>query len=248
MAQITVGGTASPGSAPQDSPVLIAGSDSTNVRTIATDGAGRVAVIGGQAAGAAVVANPVLTAGTDGSNVQTVGVNPQNQLKVLSEGQKTSYTAAILGFTPAATATDFAAITGSASKTVRVTKVTVTGLATAVALTDVLAIKRSAANTGGSPTAATIVAHDANDAGASATVQTYGANPTTGTLVGNLGAKKLALGVAATPVPTVEWRPGLQNERAWVLRGTAQVLALNWNNAAVPAGTSLDVEITWTEE
>lgn len=250
MAQITVGGTGSPGAAPQDNPVYVAGSDGTNVRVLTTDSGGRLLVAGAGAAGSAYVGNPVLAAGGDGSNARIIGVNAQNQVFVLTEGQKATYTATAAAFLPVATATDFISIFGSASKTIRVLRVAIGGVATAGTIVDLYMIKRSSANSAGTPTALTAIPHDANDASASAAVNSYAANPTTGSAIGNIGIRKLSLPTAASNivVPMLEWRPGTQNDRAWVLRGAAQGLCLNWNGAAIPAGTSLDVEITWTEE
>jgi hypothetical protein len=246
---VTVGGTAPPGSAPLDNPVVTGGNDGTNVRTFSTDTSGRTVVTGQGAEAAAVAGNPVRAAGTDGSNTRTIGVNPSAQVLVNPEGQDATYTATALGFTPAATATDFISLTGSASKNVRILRVVVSGVATTGTIADLVIVKRSTADTSGTPTTLTAVPHDANDAAATGTAVSYAANPTTGSLIGNIGARKIGLVTAASNIipQTIEYRPGNNLDQTWVLRGVAQVIALNWNGAAVPTGTSLDVEITWKE-
>jgi hypothetical protein len=176
------------------------------------------------------------------SAVGTTGIAAVN-----SEGTKASYSVGIVGFTPAATPTDILGITGSGTKTVRLTRIVIAGIATAAATVEIQLIKRSSASTGGSPTTPTIVAHDSNDASATAVVNQYTANPTTGTLVGTLRAEKLNLG-AAGAAGRIVWDFTTRNSKGLVLRGAAQSLNLNWGGAAVPSGTSLTIDVEFTEE
>ncbi len=166
---------------------------------------------------------------------------------VNTEGTKLSYSVGVIDFLPVATPTDFWNLTGSATKTVRVTRIVISGIATAAASRATQLIKRSTANTGGTPTSLTIPPHDSNDAAATALVQTYAANPTTGTSVGIFGAETLNLG-AAGAAGRIEWNFTTRNSKAGVLRGVAQSLNLNWAAAAVPAGTLLAIQAEWTEE
>ena len=168
---------------------------------------------------------------------------------VNTEGTKKTYSASVVGFTPAATATDFFAITGSATKTVRVTHLQISGVATSGVAVDVVVLKRSTANTGGTPSAVTAVPNDSANGAATASVVTYGANPTTGTLVGNVRSAKVGIGTSTSVNITEQpWQFGIFNGQAIVLRGVNEVLAMNWNGAAVGAGMSLDIDIEWTEE
>lgn len=173
------------------------------------------------------------------------------------DGQKASYSAAKLGLVPASSATDIFTITGSSSKTVRITRIEIGGTTTSAtpAALDIVLLKRSTANTSGTSTAPTIVPHDINDAAATATVLAYTANPTTGTLVGNLRNQKLMLMLAtytATDFPMNDkliWDFGNRaGERAIVLRGTGDVLAINLNAVTATATASLDIAIEFTEE
>jgi hypothetical protein len=167
---------------------------------------------------------------------------------VSTEGVRQTYSAGTLGFTPVATPTDFLAIVGSGTKTVRVLRISISGFATSAITEDIVLIKRSSANSGSTPVDLTAVPHDANDSAATAVIRTYTAsNPTTGTAVGNVRAQKLNLG-ATGAAGSIVWDFTRNNDQAIVLRGTTQYLVLNWNGAAVPSGTTLDFDVEWSEE
>ena len=70
------------------------------------------------------------------------------------DGGKATCSAAKIGLVPASSATDVFTITGSATKTVRVTRIEITATTTAAtpAALDVLLLKRSTANSGGTST------------------------------------------------------------------------------------------------
>ena len=167
---------------------------------------------------------------------------------VNTEGTKASYSTSTLAFTPAATATDFFTIAGSGTKTIRVTRISISGIATSGASNDIQLVKRTAANTGGTASNPTICQHDSNDAAATATVSLYSANPSgLGTGAGSPRGQKLNLG-AAGAAGVIVWDFTMRNSKGIVLRSASQLLALNWNGASVPSGTSIDLDIEWTEE
>jgi putative NADPH-quinone reductase len=89
---------------------------------------------------------------------------------------------------------------------------------------------------------------DSTDTAASATVLQYTANPTTGTPVGTISQDKAAI-TTTTGAPQFYFEDfGLRGGvREIVLRGTAQVLAVNLNAASI-AGIACDAEVEWTEE
>jgi hypothetical protein len=164
------------------------------------------------------------------------------------DGVKQTYSAVINNLAVAATPTDIFTITGSNSKTIRVTKIEIDATRTTAGSVDALLIKRSTANTGGTSAAATAVPHDSNNAAASATVLSYTANPTLGTAVGTLRTTKMFIATTTTAgAEHVEWDFGNRPGQAIVLRGTSQVLAINLNSVAV-AGSSFDIYVEWTEE
>ncbi len=165
------------------------------------------------------------------------------------EGTKNTYASVSVGFTPAATATDFYQLVGSGSKTVRIEQVKVCGVATGASVADVILIKRTTADSGGTQAQPALGQHDSADVAPTAVVNTYSVNPAgLGTGV-SLRATKLNMGAAAGgPAGCETWNFGTFNEKGLVLRGTAQSMNLNWNGATVPSGTLLDVWVDWTEE
>lgn len=172
----------------------------------------------------------------------------QTVVSVPNDGVKTTYSTGIMGIAPALTPTDIFTITGSASKTIRVLTLAISGIKTTAAQTDILAVKRSTANSGGTSAAATAVPHDSNNAAATATVLSYTANPTLGTLVGNLRSRKVFIPSSATATEggVLVYEFG-QLGQAVVLRGTDQVVAVNLNGVSQTGG-SFNFAAEWTEE
>jgi hypothetical protein len=166
---------------------------------------------------------------------------------VSAEGTKNTYSSASSGVTLAATATDFWELIGSATKTVRVLRITLSGIATAGASPDILLIVRSTADTSGTASQPAITPNDANNAAATAVINLYSANPTLGVAVGTIRAHKLNLGVVGA-AGTLEWKFSDVNDQAIVLRGIAQVLSLNFNGQTVPSGTLIDIECEFVED
>jgi hypothetical protein len=165
-----------------------------------------------------------------------------------SEGTKRTYSVGTGGFTPAATATDFFTIVGSATTTVRVTRISIWGFATSAITEEILLIIRTTADLTGTASQPTIAQHDQNDAAATAVANLYSVNPgTLGSSGGVLRQSKLNCG-ATGAAGQIVWDFGLRNAKAIVLRGVAQCLALNYNGAAVPSGMKLSIEVEFTEE
>lgn len=163
------------------------------------------------------------------------------------DGYKATYSAAATAFAPAASATDVFTITGSASKTIRVTKIEMSATQTTAGNNEVLLVKRSTANSGGTSATPTIVPHDSSSAAGTAVVRSYTANPTTGTLVGAVASVKMFVSTTATENQKQIWDFGIRPSQAIVLRGTSQVLAINLN-AATWTGGSISVYLEFTEE
>ena len=109
---------------------------------------------------------------------------------------------------------------------------------------DILLIKRSTANSGGTPTNPAIMQHDSNDAAVTAVVSTYAANPT-----GGYGECGTCAGISyggAGAAGVIVWDFTTRNSKGIVLRGVAQSLNLNFNGQAVPSGMSADVDVEWS--
>jgi hypothetical protein len=162
---------------------------------------------------------------------------------------KQTYSAAISSLTPPATPTDMIVISGSATKTIRVTKVELSITQTVSGTNTFFVILRSSADSGGTSSTITNVSHDSSNAGATAVVKSYTANPTLGTVIGTVRATKIF-----TPIPGTLTTPYIFDftndgiDQGIVLRGTAQQLALNFNGAALPSGLSITCNIDWSEE
>jgi hypothetical protein len=168
--------------------------------------------------------------------------------------ERLTYAAATPSVVPAASATDIFTITGSGTKTVYIHKITVTGTRTAHAHDLVQLIKRSTANSGGTSATLTNVPYDSTNAAATAVVRSYTANPTLGTAVGTVYARRQsfpvqtpanAQGNGGSVVPW-EWT-FVANAQPIILRGTNQVLAVNLNAITITGGI-LQFSIEWSEE
>ena len=216
----------------------------------------------------AYVAGAVASAATDSGNPVKVGgvytatapaftdgqranaqVDTTGSKYINSEGRKTTYRAST-SVVIAATATDIFTIFGSGTKIVRVTYIRYRAYSTAGGIKTVALIKRSTADTGGTAVALTAIPLDSANAAATAVVNSYTANPTLGSTVGNIST--IVLGQAAvttvTPIDNVEWRFGVQNGQAGVLRGTGQGFVINLLGAATQSGENGYFEVEWTEE
>lgn len=154
-----------------------------------------------------------------------------------------------LNFSVAASATDVVTIQGSATKIVRIKKIRLQAVHTANVGIAVSLIKRSAANTGGTSTSATLVPHDSLDAAATAVVKSYTVNPSgVGAAIGAVDGGLLDANTVATPTigaDKLDLRYGENGSRDIVLRGVAEFLAINLNAATI---TSAFAMIEWTEE
>ncbi len=75
-------GSAAAGSAVSGAPVLVAGSDGTDVRTMATDTSGRQEVVGAASSGSAVSGNPILVGGSDGTDARSLKTDALGNLSM----------------------------------------------------------------------------------------------------------------------------------------------------------------------
>lgn len=170
----------------------------------------------------------------------------------VTQSKEITYRAVGLNIASVLTPTDIFTITGSGTKTIKVTKIIVSAQQTTTSLRDVIILKRSTANSGGTSTTMTNVVNDSNDAAATATVRAYTANPTTGTLVGNVDTAKIvvdtaAVGANASSPPDWVFIFDGQSAKPLVLRGTGEVVAVNLNSIT-SAGGLWNFTVEWTEE
>lgn len=194
----------------------------------------------GTAGAEGVVSAPAMVQGAPGTAL--LGSHAQ------SDGLRATYAASILGLAVAASATDIFTILGSATKTVRITRLRISGTkTTAGAAIDVQLIIRSAADTAGTKTNPTLIPYDSASAPATAIVAAYTTNPTLGTTVGTLVADSVFVALNTAASGLLDYTFGNRPAQAIVLRGVAQQLAVNLNAVTVGGGT-FDLWVEWTED
>jgi hypothetical protein len=165
----------------------------------------------------------------------------------LVDSTKASYSASAL-FTPVATASDIFYISGSATKTIRIASIQIQATQTTASYRDILLIKRSTANSGGTSTAPTKISHDSTDVASTVgSLLAYTANPTVGTPVGTIISRKLFISTTSLGGGELNLDFTGSLTKAVVLRGTAEGLAINLN-AVTSAGNLFAITIHWTEE
>lgn len=153
------------------------------------------------------------------------------------------YSSSATGIAGSTSATDVFTITGSATKNVRVHNLVITGTQAAAVVRDILLIKRSTANSAGTSTSPTVIPLDSNAAAGTAVVRAYTVNPTLGNTVGTVRVRRVGVPTtAATTIDVAEFSFTVP----LTLRGTGQVLAVNFNNPGVAITFSAFVE--WSED
>lgn len=224
-------------------PVEVVNETSGNTLAINSDGGinENLAKVGGTAI--------ALGQTTMSASVPVVMASNQTAIPVTTEGQKTSYSAAAVGIVVAAAATDVFTIIGSATKTIRVTRIVASMSTTAGSgiAENASLVKRSTADTGGTSTTPTVVPHDSNNAAGTAVVRSYTANPTLGTAVGTIRVVRSAATTAGTTIQEIVWEFGTRPAQAIVLRGVDQQLCINLGGVTI-TGPVADFSVEWTEE
>jgi hypothetical protein len=166
-------------------------------------------------------------------------------------GTSASYTYAVTATAPYATPTDWIVIRGSATKTIKILRVELSGSATAATEVTLTLNKHTVANTVGTSTTPTPMQHDSADGVATATVLLYSVAPTISGTATIWKTVRMTLNVtpAATTVATDRYvyDYGAPPYEPLVLRGAAQEFAINFAGVAVPAGGVYDVAIIWSE-
>lgn len=176
---------------------------------------------------------------------------------VNTEGQKYSYYAGLSGNTPAATPTDVAVLAGSATKTVKITRITLTVQATTGAIIDYRLMVRSGGTQSAVNTAFTVAAHggpmDTNDPVSSVIANglsgVYTSNPaSSGTTVGIPVAWTVHAATPATGGVTVLEYVCNRPSKCLTLRGATQFLAVNGNGHTLATAEKFGISFEWTEE
>jgi len=193
----------------------------------------------------------VIPAGLDSSGNPVAARADGGVLSISTNGTRSTFRYVATDFAPVATATDVLVLSGSASKIIRVTKVSIVGTATAASIYDHYLIKRTVANTGGTSTNPSAVKADSNDAAQTAVLTLYSANPSALGTGQTFEGNKTYLSASSTPgaaaLPVI-YTYGNRNDKAIVLRGASESIAINFGGQAVPSGANLYLNIEWTED
>jgi len=173
---------------------------------------------------------------------------------------KATYMGSTAFTTPAAATADMFQLFGSSTKTVKILWIALCYQGTTPGTTtdQVFLVKRSTANSGGTAGTTTVTPVDSNNAAstAGATCKVYTANPTPGTLLGQLAAYNLCAyfppagtGTVSAVVPTLVLFDARLAGQPITLRGTAEGVCVNFNGV-IPSATTpkLAFNIIWTEE
>jgi hypothetical protein len=202
--------------------------------------------------------------------IGVAGINsvPVPGLNCSQDSIAPSYGATSIGIVPGTTPTDIACLTGSATRTIRVKRIVISGTAGSAINIVAHVVKRNAADTGG--TAATTIATglpiafalDSTFAAPTATLIAYTANPTindtnwSSVLANIIQSATIFLPVTSTASPPestqFEFWPGGTGVSPPVLRGVAQQIcvALNTSGGAIaaPSSGAMTVSWLWTEQ
>lgn len=157
-----------------------------------------------------------------------------------------SFKAASAPFTPGATPQDVFSITGSATRIVRVTRMAITTVQTTAGMNAWALAKRATANSAGTSATVARVPDDDSYPAATATVLQYTANPTLGTLIGNVWSGRVASPAPAS-APAGSFEVVVNGNGIATLTGITDVLAWNLGGIALPAGLSVQASVYWTE-
>jgi hypothetical protein len=166
-----------------------------------------------------------------------------------SPSYRRTYSVTTPFFTPAASATDVGELAGNASNTCTLLACYVTVTPTTAGQVNYFLTKRSTANTAGTAVTDTGIPQNAADSSAVSVCKHYTANPTTGTLVGNVAGASWYGNVSQIGGP-ITFPVYLANPlaKAVTLSGTSQVIALNQNGVTTPIGGNISITWLWQEQ
>jgi hypothetical protein len=193
--------------------------------------------------------SPVKIAGSDGVNVRTL-LTDQLGNSLVRPSKAATYAASIFAATSGAGV--LFQVKGSATKTVRITRVIISGFLAGGPSIVIFQLKRdTAAATGGVSAAVTAVPSDSANPAATATALNF---TTAGVENGALGVSYSVAPLwnavnAAPALPQVEIDLGAPNSRAqeMVLRGAGEFFSI-CSAGALPAATNVVFTVEWTEE
>ena len=155
---------------------------------------------------------------------------------------------AAAAFSLASSTTDFFTISGSSTKKIKIIRVCLSGTGSFSNTTNLLCIKRSTLNSGGTSSSVTAVPNDSLDPAATAIVKSYTANPSSlGTTVGNVRAIKYSFTPSNSETKSVTHLDIEFKNRPIILNDENESLCLNLSGATVWSASAA-ICIEWIEE
>jgi hypothetical protein len=193
--------------------------------------------------------NSVLQAVSSGQ-VQPVQLDQSGRIQITEEGLKYCYRACAVNQTLYSTAAAvLVEITGSATMTVRIKKITVWGQAATKFFAELTLGRATAVSGTGGATAVTPGKNDKNDPNATATINCYTAAAVSGAGFAVMGGK--IMGVAAPSATMIAqpvvWDFCINNEKPLILRGAGDVLEVYNNTTGLGTGT-FGFDVLWEED
>jgi hypothetical protein len=154
-------------------------------------------------------------------------------------------------FTLPATPSDVIEVKGSATKTVRVKRITISGVATTAKQFPVQIIRRAASIADGTPVTPVITQWDSSTAAPTAVVRHFttlgtpaAASPANSVML----ARDITLTAPATAAAPLSLEFDKPNTKPIILRGAADCIVVNLGATALTAGEKLTYEILWSED
>lgn len=190
----------------------------------------------------------------DSAGNEILGTKNSNLSLPVSSSEDVTFGVGIIGLNVSNLATDIFTISGSNSRTIRIKKITVSGTQTTTSSREIVLLKRSTLNSGGTSTLLTGVPFDSQNPASLAVVRAYTANPTLGSLIGiissiygtfSVQAPTNAQGAKATKDVVFEF--GKNKSQHLVLRNQNETVSINLNGVTF-TGEALSISIEWSEE
>jgi hypothetical protein len=190
--------------------------------------------------------SPISINEVNGTNF-TLGTKTSSLSFPITLSKEQTYSATVANITIANSASDFFYIAGSATKTVKILRVIVSGTQTTSGVRDFILVKRATNSTGGSPTTPVRTPYDSLFNSPTAVVTYNTGSATVGTPIGNIASKKYFIGTTTTTMVNELSFDFTGSMSPPTLRGSSEMLALNFNTQTA-TGNSLNLTIEWTEE
>lgn len=189
--------------------------------------------------------NPCFGTGSIGNCIPVTTSNP---LPISGVSSIATYSAAVISLANTG-AGDIYCINASATKTVKIKGIRVSAIATASIVGDISITLRSTLDTNGGLASVAVVAMDQTNPIGTATVNSFTSTPTTGTSIGVIRSRKIAVSTAGNAATTSEglFQFSVYYDQPIVLqKGSTQQACVT--TSAFGAGATWDIDHEHTEE